>query len=343
MRCPVAACLAITLVTLACGARPAASPTADEPDEVETESSRDPTCSDEPSVCGADGRVPFVRNTIATDVDWAVSHLDVPDASERALAIVLRTQTTAGIAATRAFAMKPSKTRAIALSVLGYLRDHEAMSLFVDALRAQDASVRTAAAWSLGRFGPQALAADATLWELAATDPVFSVRCAAAESLGQIRGAHVNPAWVIADHELYAIGTPLPDGAAAEVGRRFCTSVVLEDGDLILFGVERGEFGGFSGFVPRANPTARPSPIEEGPGDPLQFVRVAGEVWLISGLSHLSFASAAVHRIRREPDGTLRAEKITSLLHVPRRYRVEDTTLILETDDGRTHRVRATY
>ena len=165
----------------------------------------------------------------------------------------------------------------------------------------------------------------------------------AAEALAHIRGTHVDPAWVIADDELYAIGTPLPDGAAAEVGLRFCTSVVFEDGDIVLFGIDHGEFGGVLGFVPRANPMAKPLPIDGYPGNPLQFVRVAGEVWLISGLAHLSLESAAVHRIRRDADGKLRAEKITSLIHVPIRYRVNDTTLTLETRDGRIHHVRAAY
>lgn len=296
-----------------------------------------------PDACGGGAfLLPWLRRSeTPNDARWAVSHL--ADDSESALAIVADTRDRDAIAATRAFAAKPSAAREQAVFVLGTVKDPGAIPVLVDALEADDPRVRSAAAWSLGRIGQVAATADTPLWNHAVGDPSFGVRCAAANTLTIIRGTRVDPVWRRSSGELFAIGTPLPEGLAAEVSRRFRTSIVLEDGDDVLLGINDGEFGGAVGYLPRAHTDEVPTAIDGAPGDPIQFVRVAGEPWLISGLAHLSLERAAVHRIRREASGHLVAERIVSLHHVPVWYAVDDTTLILKTGDGRIHRIQAAY
>lgn len=211
--------------------------------------------------------------------------------------------------------------------------DPETVDVLIARLGADDAMARDAAAWSLGRLGPLAAAALPRLRAVASEDAAFSVRCRAADAISAIGGERTEPAWVLEPDDLYAIGTPPPSGACADVARTLCTPMAVELDGACLVGLSAGDAGGtVATFAREALETApHGAAVDGAPADPLQLVTVAGEPWVVSG--------HAVHRISRDSAGRLRADKLADLKDVPTWYRVDGATLVVQTTDRVIYRV----
>lgn len=175
----------------------------------------------------------------------------------------------------------------------------------------------------------------ATVEQLRATahdDPSFAARCRAADAVTSMTGEKTEPRWVIEPDDLYAIGTPPPADACAEVAARLCTPIALELDGACLVGVSSGAGGTVATFAREALETApHGTSVDGAPTDPLQLVLVAGEPWLISG--------HAVYRISRDASGRLRADKLADLKDVPTWYRVDGAVLVVQTSDRVVYRV----
>ena len=286
------------------------------------------------STCGAaETQLPFPRPAEdKRDAGWAVDHLGDPDPND-ALATVIATADPLTFPSVRTMARSPGRARVTAIATLGAVRDDGAVDVLRAGLGADDAMARDAAAWSLGRLGSLAVAALPQLRAAAHDDATFAVRCRAADAIASIAGERTEPAWVIEPEDLYAIGTPPPTGACADVAQTLCTPMAIELDGACLVGLSSGDAGGtVATFAKEALETApHGTSVDGAPADPLQLVFVGAEPWLVSG--------HAVHRIHRDQTGRLRADELASLKAVPTWYRVDGATLVVQTADRVVYRV----
>lgn len=286
------------------------------------------------STCGAaETQLPFPRPAEEKrDASWAIDHLGDPDPND-ALATVIATADPTAYPSVRKLASSPGRTRVTALATLGAVRDEGAVDVLRTGLLADDVMARDASAWSLGRLGSVASAVLPQLRAAARDDATFAVRCRAADAIASIAGERVDPSWVIDPEDLWAIGTPPPSGACAEVAQTLCTPMAVEIDGACLVGLNSGDAGGAVATFPKEALETAPhgTAVDGAPTDPLQLVTVGGEPWLVSG--------RAVHRISRDQAGRLRADKLADLKGVPTWYRVDGGTLVVQTADRVVYRV----
>jgi hypothetical protein len=298
-----------------------------------------------PTTCGAAASpVELPQGTEQRDLGWALDHLDDQDPTE-ALAAVVRAAAQPDAAQTerRAFplveklAAKHGRAQASAIAVLGAIRDEGAVPVLTSVLQDADPALRELAAWALGQLGAAVGSSVEALRTASQHDASFPVRCRAADAVTAATGARVLPAWVVADDDLFAIGTPTAGEACASVATTLCTAIAVPiDADACLVGLNAGEHGGTVATFPRTALETAPhgTSVDGAPNDPLQLVEVAGEPWLVSGSS-----AGAVHRIVRSPNGRLRAEPLATFTSVPKWYRVDGATLLVQTADRSVHRI----
>lgn len=290
------------------------------------------------SSCGsADAaRPPFPRAAAdRRDVSWAIDHLTDDDPND-----ALATLIDAGLAAsepalvplrTVAFQGKPMP-RMLALATLGALGDVGGLDAIERALRDGDPALRAAAASAARMLSAAAAFSSDRLRAAMTNDESFVVRCRLADAMTLTSGTRVTPPWTKADDDLFAIGTPLPTGRCASLAERFCTTMVVEEGEGCLLGLTWGGSGSVAVFAAEDIETyPHGTSIDGAPSDPLQLVTVAGERWIISG--------GAVHLLTVASAGRLRAVQLAQLASVPTWYRVDGTTLVVQTEDGVVHRV----
>ncbi len=294
-----------------------------------------------PGTCGAVA-TPIVlpQSTEPRDVSWALEHLDDRD-PEPALAAILRAAAQPGVdaeerralPAIEKLAAKRGAAQVSALAVLGALHDADAVPILARVLGEGDDLAREVAAWSLGQLGAGAGAATSALHEASLHDAAFPVRCRAADALTLVTGARELPAWLVADDDLRAIGTPLPEGDCAPVAATLCTTIVAPEGDGCLVGLRAA---GAVATFPRTALESAPhgTSVDGAPTDPLQLVEVSGEHWLVSGNE-----TGAVHRLVRKPNGRFEAQLVATFSSVPKWYRVDGSTLVVQTADRAVHRV----
>ncbi len=107
--------------------------------------------------------------------------------------------------------------------------------------------------------------------------------------------------------------------------------LALPDGELV--GTNQGEFGGMIEWVTRD--TKRHMVLPDV--NPVSFTTRGDDVFVATGLAHLSLDSGAIFRIRRAKNGDWQSSKVIDLGEAPNAsFRVGDTSWVVLTTNGVT-------
>ncbi|CAN5527108.1 hypothetical protein BH09MYX1_BH09MYX1_68350 [soil metagenome] len=304
-------------------------------------------CSTRTSCGAADSvRAPFPHAPSEIhEVSWAVDHLSDDDPND-----ALATLIGAGLAAAQpalvtvrglALLGRDTTTRPLAIATLGALGDVASLDVIERALASDSPALRAAAASAVRMLAAVTTFDSERVRSLALDDADFLVRCRIADALTLTSGSRVVPKWTKSEDDLFAIGTPLPTGRCATLAERFCTTMVAElDGDDCLIGLSWGGNGAVATFATEAIESyPHGTSVDGAPIDPLQIVTVAGERWVVSGSEETGHPAGAVHLLTRSTAGRLRAIALAAFTSIPNWYRVDGTTLVVQTSDGIVHRV----
>ena len=268
------------------------------------------------------------------DATWAVSHLGDADPNDALVAVVESSDPSPALPAVRELARR-GRHRVVALGVLGLAGDVEALPILAAALDDPSPAIRRAAIFALGRLGPRVPTMLPALRTLAESGEDVVDRCRAADAATAIGGERVTPTLLRDPDDLIPIGAAPPDAACAGVGRALCTTDVVPLGDLCAVGLHRSD--DVVAMFPRQDFETAPhgTRIDGAPTDPIQLVAVGDVVVLLSGRA----GHGAVHRIVPGDSGRMKAEAIAAFESVPKWYRADGSTLVVQTEDQRNHRV----